>query len=649
MDLNLLLSAQTLHLARDIKCSEPVDGLIVLKNVPARTYLRVTPEQWLLLLKFQNPTMIPAVLNEAIRERQCLPMGEFYEVILKALRARILLEPEMAPEVVTEYDWRWSVSPRYLETPLLVLLVAGLVLALVFVPRLPASAVDALVGVALWVLAPSLGEFISACMLRATGAIVYGPRFNWLSVPPHFTVDAGDAVMLRSKDQKALALSVPAVLAATTGFASWHRPEWAFFPLLGLALSLRPIMGGAVLMFLHVGKDRAMSDAEHSFLFPPNRNPRARSRLLRRAIAEPKTWAQIAYGMAWALAILYWFARLAHLPTWDLAFWKANGVRVAAAVGASLVILGAGYVAWETFRWIRERASAWRRAFRLWRKRWFGGEVELPESSRLKVLASSPLFGMFQPAQRLEFSRTMKLERRLPWRPLPEHSGEPTHLSIITSGRVAVRRRLPSGKSVPVQVLSEGDVIGLHDLADPVTPDYQLSTRTPVTLLTIERAAVDNLVAGRIEQEMLADAVLKIPFLRRIPLCRNWHVQAVRRFARLSTVTDFVHGDVIVKEGEAVEEFFVIFQGAAKVSRHGRPIGTIRATGFFGEIGLLQNSSSSATVISLNGTRCLRIQRAELLRFVTHNYTVALELERVSSERLGRPIFPLRRGDFRSI
>jgi hypothetical protein len=37
------------------------------------------------------------------------------------------------------------------------------------------------------------------------------------------------------------------------------------------------------------------------------------------------------------------------------------------------------------------------------------------------------------------------------------------------------------------------------------------------------------------------------------------------------------------------------------------------------------------------------------MRFVTHNYTVALELERVSSKRLGRPIFPLRQGDFRSI
>ncbi|MDQ5978097.1 MAG: Cyclic nucleotide-binding protein [Verrucomicrobiota bacterium] len=37
------------------------------------------------------------------------------------------------------------------------------------------------------------------------------------------------------------------------------------------------------------------------------------------------------------------------------------------------------------------------------------------------------------------------------------------------------------------------------------------------------------------------------------------------------------------------------------------------------------------------------------MRFVTHNFTVALELERVSSKRLGHPIFPLSPGNFRPL
>ena len=93
MDINLILSAQTLRLAPELRKSELDRGLFVLKNVTARTYLRVTPEQWVILCHFEKPQMVPAVLGTIIRDRQCIPLGEFFELILKALRANILLEP----------------------------------------------------------------------------------------------------------------------------------------------------------------------------------------------------------------------------------------------------------------------------------------------------------------------------------------------------------------------------------------------------------------------------------------------------------------------------------------------------------------------------------------------------------------------------
>jgi CRP-like cAMP-binding protein len=172
---------------------------------------------------------------------------------------------------------------------------------------------------------------------------------------------------------------------------------------------------------------------------------------------------------------------------------------------------------------------------------------------------------------------------------------------------------------------------------------------TPLTLLTLDRSIAEKLIVERVSQELLTDTVLKLPFLRRISLCQNWHLQAINRFGRLSSIRSYAPGEIILGEGQTVPEFFVIFQGDAKVSREGRALSTIHAGEFFGEIGLMQNSSSNATVAAYHGTRCLSIPRNELLRFVTHNYTVALELERVSSKRLGRPLFPLRPGDFRSI
>jgi CRP-like cAMP-binding protein len=319
-------------------------------------------------------------------------------------------------------------------------------------------------------------------------------------------------------------------------------------------------------------------------------------------------------------------------------------------VFGSLLALGAGYLAWEIFHFARERARARRDTLRLWQRRWFGSKnIPLDEANRVKLLATSAVVSALTPPQRQELARLMEVRTHGFWAGLPEHGDIPTHVSLIVSGKVSVRREMPSGRTVPVQVLSEGDIIGLHDLADTKYPIYRFRTQTPVTLLTVDRETAERLIVRRVPPATITDMLLKAPFLRRIPLCQNWHRQAIDRFARLSSITSYDSNAPILNQGQTVEIFFVIFQGDAKVIRDGHVVATIRAGEFFGEIGLLQNSSPNASVNANQNTRCLSIPRTELLRFVTHNYTVALELERVSSERLGRPIFPLRSGDFRSI
>jgi len=650
MDINLILSAQTLRLAPQVKRGELVNGTFVLKNLPAKTYLCVTPEQWLILQQFEKPRMVPAVLGGAILDRQCLPLGEFYELILKAIKAEILLEPGVGPEPVMAYDWSWAVRPKVLARPLSVLFCAGMLMALFFRPKFPTSAVDIGAGILLLSATLSFGEFLAGCMLRGAGGEVYRPRWAWIQVPPHFFVDTDDTVMMSRETQTLVAMAMPTLLAAAAGIAAWHKPEWAFLSLVGLILSVRPIFGGTLAALIRVGDKRAPSDAEHNFLFQPNRRPEIRVKLLMKAISQPTTWVRIGYGILWTLAIVYWVERLGTAPSWSLPFWRANGPRIATGVVGSLVLLGLGYLFWELYHWARERGRARRNTMRLLRQRWFGPDRgNLDESGRVKLLTLSPMLSTLQPPQRVELARAMAMRRYGPFRELKESSGVPTKVSMIVSGKVSLRRELPTGRTVQVQVLSEGDIIGLHDLADPKFPGYTVRPLTPITLMTLDRKAAEELIVARVTDEMLTDTILKLPFLRRIALCQNWHLQAINRFARLSQIRSYAPSEIILGEGQTVPEFFVIFQGDAKVSRERRLLSTIHAGEFFGEIGLMQNSSSNATVAAHHGTRCLSIPRNELLRFVTHNYTVALELERVSSRRLGRPIFPLRPGDFRSI
>jgi CRP-like cAMP-binding protein len=652
MDINLILSAQTLCLAPQLKRSELKNGLFVLKNIPAMSYLRVTPEQWIILAHFEKPQMVPAVLGTVIRDRQCLPLGEFFELILKALHANILLEPGVGPEPVRAYEWNWAIRPSVLSKPLAILFCAGIVLALAFHPNVPLSYLDAGAGLLLLCAALSFGDFLAGCMIRGSGGEVYRPRWRWLAIPPHFALDKGDAVMLSSEAQMLVALAVPSMLATAAGIASWYGPGWAFFPVLGLLFSVRPVFGGRVASLFHVGSKRALSESEESHSFPPNRRPDARARLLSRTLQQPTTWVRVLYAVLWTFATLYWVLRLKQVPTvaWITGFLQANGVRIAVGVGGSLVVLGVAYLAWEIYRVARESARSRRTRLRQWYRRWFSRAAAMPdESTRMKAISSSAVFNALQPPERQEMARVMAVRRHGPWKQLPESSGVPTEVSLIVSGKISVRRVLASGRSVQVQVLSEGDIIGLHDLADPSSPSYQLRTLTPVTLLTTDRAKAEQVVVRRVPQALLTDMLLKLPFLRQISLCRNWHLQAIKRFARLSTITAYDPEETILSEGQAVEDFFIIFQGDAQVNQGNRQLAVVHSGEFFGEIGLMQNSSPSASVTARNGTRCLSISRTELLRFVTHNYTVALELERVSSERLGRPLFPLKPGDFRGI
>ncbi|MEO6876541.1 MAG: cyclic nucleotide-binding domain-containing protein [Opitutaceae bacterium] len=649
MDTNLTLSAQILTLAPNLQHSESINGLLVVKNVTAKTYLKITTAQWRILRLFGESRSVPAVLAQALDERLCLPLNEFFELILKAVRANILLEPGVEPEPVQAFNWRPGVRPKAVARPLALIFLAGLVMMTVYRPGLPLSAED--VGASLLILSLTLtfSAFLNACMVRGAGGEIYRPRWLWLRLPPYFEVDTGDAVMLSTLDQQAIAMARPAVLAAVAGLVAWLRPEWDCFLLIALAIVLRPILGGRFAALVRLGRKGSLSDADHAYIFPPNKRSHTRWRLLRRSLRHRDTWVLISYGVMWTLAVVYMGARVTNTPPWPFATWEDNSVRLGIAIGASLVALGMGYGLWEFFHFARERARARRHTFRLWKTRWFTAKkLVLLEGNRLKSVTESPLFRTLQPPERQQLARLMHTSRHGPWSPLPTHGPVPTQVSLIVSGTVGLYRKLPSGRSSRVQILSEGDVIGLHDLADPKQPSYVVRSLTPVTLLTLDRSAVEAIAIPRIARTVLTDTILKLPFLRRISLCQNWHFQAIERFAHLSSITDYSAGGVIFPENEFNENFFIIFEQDAIVTRNNRRLATIHAGDFFGEIGLLQNSASNAQVSAKQDMRCLSISRVEFLRFVTHNNTVALELERVSSKRLGRPIFPLKKGNFRS-
>ena len=86
--------------------------------------------------------------------------------------------------------------------------------------------------------------------------------------------------------------------------------------------------------------------------------------------------------------------------------------------------------------------------------------------------------------------------------------------------------------------------------------------------------------------------------LATVPLfsaCSKKELQMVAKSADHVTVPA---GKVVVSEGAAGSEFYVILDGRARVERHGREVATLGPGAFFGDLALLDRAPRNASVIA---------------------------------------------------
>jgi CRP-like cAMP-binding protein len=204
-----------------------------------------------------------------------------------------------------------------------------------------------------------------------------------------------------------------------------------------------------------------------------------------------------------------------------------------------------------------------------------------------------------------------------------------------------VFRRAKSGRRVPYLRVAEGDLFGVQGMVDANHPRLEVRTKTPLHALVMPAEVFQRLVIDKLGPVEVFNLAHKHVLLQRSELCQSWRPQAISRFTQIADVVSFAAGDKIIEQGAETKAFYLVSEGEVNVLNGCRRIARVKAGGFLGEIGLLQNSVSTADVEAGEDTRCLVVSKSEFMRFMSHNYHVALQLERVSSRRLGHPIFPL--------
>jgi CRP/FNR family cyclic AMP-dependent transcriptional regulator len=131
----------------------------------------------------------------------------------------------------------------------------------------------------------------------------------------------------------------------------------------------------------------------------------------------------------------------------------------------------------------------------------------------------------------------------------------------------------------------------------------------------------------------------KVEFLANIPLFSLMGKQDIRGIAGRTTEMSFGRSDVIIKEGDIDNRLFMVIQGKVEVVKnmgknHEKWIRTLVPCSYFGEMALIDDLVRSASVVAVEETKTLVLDRWNLHQEIKRFPSIAMELLRMLSRRI---------------
>ena len=126
----------------------------------------------------------------------------------------------------------------------------------------------------------------------------------------------------------------------------------------------------------------------------------------------------------------------------------------------------------------------------------------------------------------------------------------------------------------------------------------------------------------------------KVEKISHVPLFSGCSKRELRQIALIADEIDLHAGKVLCKQGALGREFFVLLEGRAEVRRDGRPIDTVEAGDFFGEVALVRQVPRNATVTATSPIRALVITERDFGGLLKDSPQIAAKVLAALAERL---------------
>jgi CRP-like cAMP-binding protein len=126
----------------------------------------------------------------------------------------------------------------------------------------------------------------------------------------------------------------------------------------------------------------------------------------------------------------------------------------------------------------------------------------------------------------------------------------------------------------------------------------------------------------------------KVDLLGKVPLFAGLSKRDLQRVARIADEIDLREGKALISEGDAGRQFFILLDGSADVRRKGRKVNTMSPGDFFGEIALLSDRMTTASVTTTEPSRALVITRASFRSLLRDEPAVQLKVLQALADRV---------------
>jgi CRP/FNR family transcriptional regulator, cyclic AMP receptor protein len=124
--------------------------------------------------------------------------------------------------------------------------------------------------------------------------------------------------------------------------------------------------------------------------------------------------------------------------------------------------------------------------------------------------------------------------------------------------------------------------------------------------------------------------------IARVPLFERCSKRELAAIANIADQIERPEGRVVVREGELGQEFWVLVEGSAEVSRDGRRVATLGPGDFFGEIALVSNVPRTASVKTTSPVRALVVSSRDFWTLLDESPTTQRKILETVGERLAK-------------